>query len=462
MTSIPILIAILVALVIVAAPASAAKNQSVSFEAPRDLLDPSYRDSTFAELDSLGVKSLRVAMFWKDVAPEPASRVRPSFTGTDPDAYNWSRYEAALDAAKQRGWSVLLTISGPVPRWATNGARNHTYRPSPNEFRQFVTAVSRRFGDRVTTYSIWNEPNHPQFLTPQYDRRKRPVSPETYRGLYAAALRGLQDAGDTKPVLMGETAPHGTGKVVAPLTFLRGALCLDGGYRRTGGCARLRLDGYAHHPYTRRSGPFFKPSSPNDVTIGVLSRLTRALDRAARAGVVARRLPIHLTEFGIQSYPDPLAGVSYIKQAEYRSISERIAWANPRVASFSQYLLRDDTPRENVPRIARYSGFESGLKSASGNPKPALEGFRLPLVAKRGRSGVTLWGLVRPASGAQAVTVEMSDNDGRTWVKLATVATDGAGYWRKGTRYRSGRRWRVIWTAPDGTVFSGPGTRAYR
>ena len=32
------------------------------------------------------------------------------------------------------------------------------------------------------------------------------------------------------------------------------------------------------------------------------------------------------------------------RQAEYRSISEQIAYDNPRVAAFSQYLLTDDAP----------------------------------------------------------------------------------------------------------------------
>ena len=69
------------------------------------------------------------------------------------------------------------------------------------------------------------------------------------------------------------------------------------------GCAKLQPAGYAHHAYTTGQGPTFKPAQPNDVTIGVLSRLTAALDRAAKAGAITRRLPIYLTEFGIESTP---------------------------------------------------------------------------------------------------------------------------------------------------------------
>ena len=35
-------------------------------------------------------------------------------------------------------------------------------------FQAFATAVGRRYGDRVGLWSIWNEPNHPQFLKPQF------------------------------------------------------------------------------------------------------------------------------------------------------------------------------------------------------------------------------------------------------------------------------------------------------
>jgi hypothetical protein len=323
-----------------------------------------------------------------------------------------------------------------------------------------MQAVGRHYGDRVEAFSVWNEPNQPQFLGPQFDARHRPASPRIYRGLVFAAQRGLRRVGMSgKPLLLGETSPQGTGKVVAPLTFLRGTLCLDGRYRRAKGCGRLDVDGYAHHAYTTKVGPLFRPPSPNAVTIGVLPRLTRALDRAAAAGAIPRRLPVYLTEFGIQSVPDPNFGVSFLRQAEYRAIAERIAWDNPRVVWFSQYLLRDDLPREDGPAAQRYSGFESGLRTASGRPKTALEAFSLPLAARRRGSRVSLWGLVRRAQGATTVEVEYSSGGG--YRRLATVRTSARGSWRRTVGFRAGRRYRVVWRAPDGTTQTSPGMRAY-
>ena len=451
---------LLVAALAVAAPASASPGQFTLFEAPRELTssDAALRASTLDELSGLGVRWLRTVLYWRDVAPDATSSTPPA----DPAAgYDWTRYDRMIGEARARGMKVLVTVSGPVPRWATASRRSYVNDPSPARFRAFVAAVGRRYGGHVSAWSVWNEPNHPAFLGPQFRKRRGRTyaySPGLYRRLFLAAEAGLRDAGrDADLLLMGETAPRGTGRVVAPLRFLRGALCLSSRYRRARRCSRAPADGYAHHAYTTGSGPSFRPSNPDDVTIGVLSRLTRALDRAGRARAVKRGLRVYLTEFGIQSKPDPYIGVSYAKQAEFRSISERIAYRNRRVAAFSQYLMRDDEPRSGSA-AQRYSGFESGLRRSSGEAKPAYDAFRLPLVAALGRgSRVALWGLVRPAAGATRVTIEVRRRGSRRWRRLKTDATTAAGYWSTSATHRSGTRYRVRWNG-----FAGPATRAYR
>jgi hypothetical protein len=454
----------LCALVVAALPAAAqaSKTQSMTFEAPVDLANPATRTAAFDEISSFGVRSIRIVMLWQNVAPDAASRVKPSFDATNPDAYNWSAYDPQVLDAVQRGWKVLLTVSGPVPRWATNGARDNLTRPKPSEFQKFMTAVARHYGTRIARWSIWNEPNQPQFLLPQYSSgRHTPLSPRIYRNLFLAGQRGLSDGGlPNAEVLIGETSPRGTSHVVAPLTFLRGMFCLDSRYRKVGNCAKLHAAGYAHHAYTTAQGPLFRPPQPNDVTIGVISRLVTALDRAARAGAIDAHLPIQLTEFGIQSTPDPIVGVSLARQSDYRSIAERLAYQQPRIVAFSQYLLRDDPAVPGAPPAERYPGFESGLRTNAGKAKPALTGFRLPLVAFRRGSRVSLWGLVRPATGPTQVTVEY--RSGGSFKKLFTTTTDLRGYFSRNTTFRSGRRYRLSWTPPDGQTIHGTTTSVYR
>ena len=49
-------------------------------------------------------------------------------------------------------------------------------------------AVATHYGAKVDTWSIWNEPNQPQFLLPQYSRAPQtPLSPGIYRKLFFAA-----------------------------------------------------------------------------------------------------------------------------------------------------------------------------------------------------------------------------------------------------------------------------------
>ena len=462
----PLILALcaLVAAAAVPTSAHASADQSMTFEAPVDLADPATRTQAFDEITSFGVKSIRIVMLWQNVAPAPASRIKPDFDATDPTKYDWSAYDPQIEGAIARGWNVLLTVSGPVPRWATNGAKDNLTRPKPKEFQAFVTAAAHHYGTKISRWSIWNEPNQPQFLLPQYSAvRHTPLSPRIYRNLFLAAERGLAAGGlPNAQVLIGETSPRGTGKVVAPLTFLRGMLCLDSKYRKQGKCAELQPAGYAHHAYTTASGPLFKPKEPNDVTIGVIGRLVTALDKAARAGAIPSKLPIHLTEFGIQSTPDRIQGVSLAKQADYRSIAERLAYENPRIVAFSQYLLRDDPPNPNATSlIDKYPGFESGLRTNAGKPKPALTSFRLPLAALRSGSRVSLWGLVRLATGPTPVTVEYRSGGG-SFKKLFTTTTDARGYFTRNTTFRSGRRYRLVWTAPDGRTLHGTTTAVYK
>jgi hypothetical protein len=440
--------------------AEARGSQFTMFEAARELRshDAELRKRTLEEIRAFGVRRIRVVMYWRDVAPQPDSRRRPAnFDARDPGAYDWTTYERIVAEARARGIRVMLTPSGPVPRWATLTGGSVRY-PSPSRFRRFMEAAGRQFGSRVGMWSIWNEPNHPEFLGPQY-RRGRAYSPRLYRKLFWAAHRALRRTGNRRDrLIMGETAPRGNRNVVHPLRFVRGALCLNRRYRKKRGCHKLPADGYAHHPYTTRSGPFFVSRRRDDVTIGSLGRLTRALNRAGRSRAVRKRMPIYLTEFGIQSRPDPRYGVSQTRQAEYRAIAERMAFTNSRVRGFSQYLMRDDHPRSGDDR---YGGFESGLRNWRGRKKIAYRGFRLPMIARRAGRRVRLWGLVRPHEGTERVRIQYRNRRGK-WRRLKSDRTGRRGYWKTWTRYRRGRSYRVFWRSPDGKSYAGARTRVIR
>ncbi len=453
---------------LLAAPAAGASHgQSTFFESPGLLLTNATRPATLVKLERLGVTALRVELSWHAVAPRANSVHRPSFDATNPASYNWANYDPLIEAAHVRGWQVLLTITGPVPRWAQANPRKGSlvYQPNAAQFKSFATAVGRHYAGEVQLFSIWNEPNHHEFLEPQFNRNGSPASPRIYRALYQAGYGGLKASGIASPkVLIGETAPEGESRPrtpvrssrlnMAPLTFLRSLLCLNSAYHRAGACGELPAAGWGMHPYRSGASPYLVPSNQEDVTIGSLSRLTRALDAAARAHMLPGGLPVYITEYGVMSRPNPYQGVPVAQQAEYDAIAERIAYSNPRVASFSQYLLKDDPLRHhNV-------GFQTGLEYFNGRPKPLLAAFPVPLTVSRQGSSYRLWGLVRPARAATTANVEVRHRGSSRFVPLATVHTNALGYWTL-TSTVAGAAWRVRWTSPSGARYTGPPIRAY-
>jgi hypothetical protein len=467
-------------------------------------VSPKNRQSAVLQLESLGVNALRVVLYWRNVAPKPNHRQRPHFNQADPRHYHWGSYDSLIKfVAGQLHWKVLLTVSGPVPRWATPHGEDKWSYPNANDFRQFMQAVGKHYGHIVKLYSIWNEPNQPGFLRPQYTGRhlRHLASPALYRRLFLAGYRGLRTSGrfHGMKVLMGETSAVGVPSqhVPAPLTFLRGVFCLNSHYKRVRHCGRVPADGWAQHPYDNSHGPFGDPPR-DDVTMNTMGRLVTALNRSAAAGAVRRHLPVYVTEFGVQTKPNPYVGVSYARQAEFDAIAEEYAWNNPRIVSFSQYLLRDDHP---IGR--RVVGFQSGLENYRGHHKPSYNGFRLPLTVTRTRNGVRFWGLVRPetlpgnhprhqphpntgptgptgpsgptgstgatgSSGAHApvvdpasVLLQFSSNHGRRWRFLRRISVGWNGSWAANGGFVRHRVWRVEWTNSAGQTFHGPPIRAY-
>ncbi len=442
------------------APALASHGQFTFFEAPRQLENPALRAKTFAQLQLLGVDALRVELHWNEAAPGSNSAHRPHFNATSPASYKWGDNPEILAEAQRLKWPVLLTVTGFTPKWATAAHRDLVTRPDPKFFEEFMTAVGREFGAQTSYWALWNEPNIPGWLSPQFNSNGTPASPRIYRALFQAGYKGLQAAGLSAPkVFFGETAPFGVDSIrrgesvnqeMSPLTFMREALCLNSSYRKASSCSSLPVYGYAMHPYTYPAleGTSYRPANPDQVTIGTLSRLSNAIDRAAAAHAIPRRVPIFLTEFGVESKPNPL-GVSLTEQVEYDAVSEKIAYEDPGVASFSQYLLEDEPPH------GREKGYRTGLETSNGGRKLLYYAFPLPLVVTRTGSGYSLWGHVRPATGVTKLKVYVQPPGGGSFRTLAVVTTNSSGYWTLHSS-TAGSHWRVSWRSPAGVAYNGP------
>jgi len=324
------------------------------------------RDRAFQNARKLGVTRLRVFVNWAGVMGQQRESPDPP---PQPNYY-WGIYESLIDAAAKAGLRVDLDLTGPAPRFATGDKQLGMTRPDPGQFAAFVRAAATRFKGRVNRYSIWNEPNHDGWLRPSAE------APRLYRSLYTAGYAAIKAVDPGAAVLFGETAPYKGSRAMAPLTFLRRTLCLTPKYKLDKKClaampegtrGRLRTDGFAHHPYDFTHAPNYRYQGADNVTVGTLSRLTRALDRAARAGGLwgpaKRRAPfVYLTEFGYFA-TGPRAKVPEKKRAKYLPQAFAIAQRNPRVRQMLHYELAAPPPQSPG------SAFDFGLLGTDGTPR---------------------------------------------------------------------------------------------
>ena len=314
-------------------------------------------EKPFNSARALGITRQRVNVQWAYSMPEAQFNAR-----TKPAAvnYNFAGYDALIDKAAQHGVRLHVSLTGPAPRWAN--ARKYVpkrgwYKPNATEFGKFAALAAEHFKGRVDRYSIWNEPNYKTWLGPLSS------GPALYRALYSKGYAAIKAADPAAKVLIGETAPFSkAGLSTSPLAFLRGVTCVNKKYKRARSCPKLKADGYAHHPYDFAHAPNYQYPGADNVTIGTLSRLTRALDKLSRAGVLRKngggRMPLYLTEYGYfasghRALPKKVRS-RYLKQAY------SIALKNSRVKSQLQYLL------VSPPRSSRASFFDLGLASTSG------------------------------------------------------------------------------------------------
>ena len=288
------------------------------------------REAAFAAAGRLGMRAVRINVFWDRVERRDGS-------------FDFSRYDAAIDASLAAGLRPQLTLTGPAP-----GGK----APEPAPFAAFARAAATRYAGRVRTYSIWNEPNWRGYLPRGAPERR-------YRRLFRAGALAIRRAAPGARVLIGELAPMGRLEAaVPPLRFLRGVLR---------GRAPLVADGLALHPYTLRWGPRYPGPTADDVTTGSLARATRFVRRAARSGALhtpaGGPLPLYLTEYGWH--------------ADSRRIPER---QRARYLRTGLALARASGARQLIwyqmagpPRLADgHRIWDTGLLNFDGTPRPAF------------------------------------------------------------------------------------------
>jgi hypothetical protein len=105
------------------------------------------------ELDALsktGASWLRILIDWSRIEPVKGQ-------------YDWGYVDGLVNAARAHNLNVLGLIAY-TGEWARPPGSYFTAFPvDPADYGDFAAAVVRRYGDRVSHWELWNEPNLPLF-----------------------------------------------------------------------------------------------------------------------------------------------------------------------------------------------------------------------------------------------------------------------------------------------------------
>jgi hypothetical protein len=275
----------------------------------------------------------------------------------------------------------------------------------------------------VAAFQVWNEPNLPDYLAPQWAGNAT-VAPALYRQMLNAFYAGLKSVDPSALVLTAGTAPFGDpepGGRIMPVRFDRELLCVrqtgSGGLAGTGCRNPAHFDVLAHQPYSV-GYPQKKALWPDDVSIPDLGKLTRVLRAAERSGGALPRIhhPLWVTEVGYNTKPPNPYGVPIAEDARWVDEVLNLIWSQSvPVVIWNQ--VGDQPP---IPSYGLTS--QSGVYYLSGQPKPALAAFRFPLMAwsTGGGSVEQVWGR---APSAGLLEIQISSGNGWQTVQTLHVGT---------------------------------------
>jgi hypothetical protein len=477
--------AVLVAAAALCAVLAASASAAVKPRAMVGISDPVATGPTAGLLEAFaprwraaGVDLASVTADWREIAPEKDSKVPPAgFDGGDPSSplYNWANLDRVINVLRANKLEPLLTITGPGPLWTSTDPERGSarYRPDPVMFAAFARAVALRYGARVGRYIVWYEPNDAANLRPQWYCTRgacAPRSPQIYRAIFNSAASAIRGADGGSEVLAGalaargRSAPEDSDDPLTPVAWLRAFGCVDSdgvADRNAPTCDEFEpasVDGLAYHPDQRGGAPSKHLRNTAEAGINDTPRLTRVLDQMQLSGGIVNAadasapIDLYFSEWGYQTNPpDVFSGVSLQSQDKWLQEGAKIVYGQPRVKLLGQYLWRDQPVRDSGQGVDAYSGGQSGLYGFDGIAKPAASSFPNPFwaISLVGSRAASLWGQVRPG-GAHTVAIERRIGRNR-YRQVASVETDGQGYFRSRLPLSTTAKFRYWWTPSSGS-----------
>jgi hypothetical protein len=311
-----------------------------------------------ARLTALHPSYVRLLIDWAALQPDqrgaPAlqARVDGCARRTQPcTGYDGIAAELAAIAARQRaaraagtsGYEVVLDVFG-TPAWAARGPAGCEL-PGTQAFSRPITpagldgyralirsllALGAREGVQLSWWSPWNEPNNPQFLSPQRGScatSSPSLAAAQYAQLAQAMAGELAAAGGGHHLLLGElggyltSSPHRTSIAEFVAGLPQSVVCLS---------ADWSIHAYAGYGDGASSG---------DPVAALEAALDARGECGARAGVWVTEAGAGAPHPGRGRPPDPSAE----REGCLALAAQLERWtADPRVQAILQYTFRDD------------------------------------------------------------------------------------------------------------------------
>jgi hypothetical protein len=254
----------------------------------------------------------------------------------------------------------------------------------PTTFCNWASLVAQTVSQwGIHDFIVWNEPNTQLYWNPQDSN-----APAAYEALLAACYDAIHTADPLANVIGFGLSPRSNGPTqTAPLPFIRG---VGGAYTASGRTTPL-MDEMSVHPYPNPNSPTDSPDvgyqNPDFFGIPNLDRVKQAIYDAFNGTgqpTTADGLQFVIDELGWQTdtsmYPqyihdENVKTVSEATQAHYlQRVAEKYFACDPTVATVNLFLLVDESTRDGRDANGTYvgGGWQSGLRTIDGLPKPAL------------------------------------------------------------------------------------------
>jgi len=148
---------------------------------------------SFRMADLVGFDFVRLFIPWGTMDMNPEKAIE-----TAKGQYQWAELDDQIAAADRYGFDIVGTIMG-TPRWASShpeATERHVHVPgwssyapkNMDDFGDFCRALATRYGKKVHTWELWNEPHLPGYSCYWLD------TPENFVGLMKSGYQSIKAA----------------------------------------------------------------------------------------------------------------------------------------------------------------------------------------------------------------------------------------------------------------------------